>query len=279
MPDSEAGKHARRRAAPRAAAANRTAAAAARGPAPAPSAGARSPYRRPRGRAGAFGAGFGVGRILPRGNEGQTGHLLTAQLLTGAVIVAIRAVGDYQLTDSGTTRGTLNTPGNGGYGPFTILAGLIGSFFALSFLAAAGGRRAKAAVAFGFLIVTVLMIKSMDEIEIVAGFITADPASRTVTAAAFSSSATQPWGAAAQVPDPTQAVDLTAAFTGAGASSSSSAAAFFGTPFALGSSAGAATAGGGTASSAAGAAPSSVPLNPTSSFPTVNPGGSITPGN
>lgn len=273
------GKHARRRATPRAAAANRTAAAAARdsrrgNPAPGPR--AASPYRAPRGRAGAFGAGFGVGRILPKGTDGQTGHLLTAQLLTGAVIVAIRAVGDYQLTDSGTARGTLNAPANGGYGPFTILAGLIGSFFALSFLAAAGGRRAKAAVAFGFLIITVLMIKSMQEIEIVAGYITTDPASRTVTAATFSSSATQPWGAAAQVPDPTQAVDLTAAFSGA--SSSSSAAAFFGTPFALGSSAGAAGGGGGAASSAAGAAPSSVPLNPTSSFPTINPGGSITPG-
>ncbi|HEY1673328.1 MAG TPA: hypothetical protein VGG50_11480 [Streptosporangiaceae bacterium] len=248
-------------------------------PAAAPGARARpaAPRSRGRGRGRALAEGFAFGRILPKGNvAGPTGHLLTAQLLTGAVIVAIRALGDYQLTDSGTARGTLNAPGNGGYGPFTVLAGLIGAFFGLSFLASAGGRKARTAVAFGFLIIVMLLIKSMNEIEIVAGFITADPASRTVTAADYSSSATQPWGAAAQVPDPTQAVDLTAAFSGASSSSS----AFFGSPFDLSSSAGT-TPAGGAASSAAGAssgATSSVALNPTSAFPTISPGGSITPG-
>lgn len=279
MADSYQPGHARKRAASPAAAANRAAERAARQPpaAPGPRGAGRAPYRKS-GRAGAFGGGVALGRILPRGQvAGPTGHLLTAQLLTGAVIVAIRALGDYQLTDSGTARGTLNAPGNGGYGPFTVLGGLIGAFFGLSFLASAGGRKAKAAVAFGFLIIVMLLIKSMNEIEIVAGFITADPASRTVTAADYSSSATQPWGAAAQVPDPTQAVNLTAAYSGASSSSS----AFFGSPFDLSSSAGTASAAAGAASSAAGASSaglSSVALNPTSAFPTINPGGSITPG-
>jgi hypothetical protein len=145
-------------------------------------------------------AWFAAGRVTGRsGGQPGTSHLLAAELLAGAVIVAIRALGDYQLTDDGTTRGTLNTPANGGYGPFTVLAGLVASFFALSFLAAGGGKRARAATASGALIITALMIKSMDEIEIVGKFITASPADRTVSAAAFSSNAAQPWGAAWQV--------------------------------------------------------------------------------
>lgn len=128
--------------------------------------------------------------------SGPAGGLLAAELMIGAAIVLVRALGDYQLTDEGTQRGTLNTPANGGYGPFTVLAGLIASFFGLSFLAAGGGKRAKAATAFGALIVIVLMIKSMDEIQIVGGYLAVDPATRTVQAAQYSSGATQPWGLA-----------------------------------------------------------------------------------
>lgn len=192
-------RHARQRATPKAAAANRTAQASARQQAqpPAPS---RARRYRSSGRKAHSAAWFAAGRVTGRaGAQPATSHLLAAELLAGAVIVAIRALGDYQLTDEGTTRGTLNTPANGGYGPFTVLAGLVASFFALSFLAAGGGKRAKAATAFGALIIVVLMIKSMDEIEIVGDYITASPASRTVTAAAFSSTAAQSWGTAWQV--------------------------------------------------------------------------------
>ena len=153
---------------------------------------------------------------------GGTSGLLAAELLVGFVLVMIRALGDYQLTSEGTARGTLNTPANGGYGPFTVLAGLIGSFFGLSFLAAGGGKRAKAANAFGALIIVVLLIKSMGEIEIVSKFITADPATRTVAATAYSSSAAQPWGAGWQV----------SSSAGATLQPSSSLAAY-GAPFAL----------------------------------------------
>jgi hypothetical protein len=145
-------------------------------------------------------AWFAAGRITSRGGgQPGTSHLLAAELLAGAAIVAVRALGDYQLTDEGTQRGTLSTPANGGYGPFTVLAGLVASFFALSFLAAGGGKRAKTATAAGALIIVVLMIKSMDEIQVVGNYITASPASRTVTAAAYSSTASQPWGLAWQV--------------------------------------------------------------------------------
>jgi len=193
--------------------------------------------------AGSRGMGRGRARfratdLLPGQATDTAGKLLAAELITGFVIVCIRALGDYELTDSGTSRGTLNTPQNGGYGPFTVLAGLIGSFFALSFLAAGGGKRAKWATAFGALIVMVLTMKSMDEIEIVAGYITASPSTRTVLTAAHSSAATQPWGAAAQVPSGGGAAltdaTLTAAYSGGGASGAATGAAFYGAPFSLG---------------------------------------------
>ena len=205
-------RHARQRATPKAAAANRAAQAsasqqkaAARQQAGKPKPGGGQRYGRGKSAARSTrrahdAAWFAAGRITSRsGSQPGTSHLLAAELLAGAAIVAVRALGDYQLTDEGTQRGTLNTPGNGGYGPFTVLAGLVASFFALSFLAAGGGKRAKAATAFGALIIVVLMIKSMDEIQIVGNYITADPASRTVTAAAYSSNAAQPWGLAWQV--------------------------------------------------------------------------------
>ena len=188
-PQTAVARHARKRARPRAAELNRQAYTP-----PAP----RSSYRpaRARGRPGARVTAFPRSIANPAGGRGNP--VLLAELLAGFVIVGIRALGDYQLTDSGTARGTLNTPGNGGYGPFTVLAGLIGSFFGLSFLAAGGEARAKWANAFGALIVLVLTMKSMDEISIVSGYITADPATRTVAATSWSSGASQPWGAAWQ---------------------------------------------------------------------------------
>lgn len=211
--------------------------------------GSQAGYSR-RGRGRGMTGPQAIAQAITRAHD-PAGRLLAAELLAGAAIVAIRALGDYQLTDEGTQRGTLNTPANGGYGPFTILAGLIGSFFALSFLAAGGGKRAKAATAAGALIIIVLMIKSMDEIEIVSGYITADPATRTVLAASYSSTATQPWGAAWQVPSGGQTATL-AAFTGS--SGGSAGLASYGAPFALSAA---------PAATAAGAPPAS--SSPTSS--------------
>lgn len=158
-------------------------------------------------------------------NKPATSHLLAAELITGAVIVGLRVLGDYQVTDEGTKRGTINEPANGGFGPFTVLAGLLGAFFILSFLAAGGGMRAKVAVGAGALIDTVLLLKSMDEIKIVSKFITADPATRTVTAADYTLSS-QPWPSAGQVTNTAAPVTLTAAY-------GSSSASFYGGTFAL----------------------------------------------
>jgi hypothetical protein len=138
--------------------------------------------------------------------------MLAAELLVGGVIVGIRVLGDYQVTEEGTVKGTLNTPANGGYGPFTVLTGLIGSFFILSFLAVSGGTKAKVAVVIGALIDIVLLLKSMDEVEIVAKYITASPATKTVLAADYTLSS-QPWGAASAVSS-ASTVNLAADYSG-----------------------------------------------------------------
>jgi hypothetical protein len=193
--------------------------------------------------------------------------------------VAIRALGDYQLTDEGTQRGTLNAPENGGYGPFTVLAGLIASFFLLSFLAAGGGRKAKIAVAAGALIDIVLLMKSTDEVGTVANFIAVDPASRTVQTASYTQGESQAWGAAEQIGTGSSALTLTA-YT------PSAPTAYGQTPFNLGSSGGVSTTAAVTPSSTSTVTPSSTASssaiiaatsNPTSIFPTVSPSG-ITPG-
>jgi hypothetical protein len=106
------------------------------------------------------GAGGTIGRYSARG-------LLTAELLAGAGLVALRAVSDYEPQADGTLKGKIGHP-TGQYGPLPILAGLIGSFFLLSFLAARGGTRGKVAVAAGALIILVLGLKSVTEVETVA---------------------------------------------------------------------------------------------------------------
>lgn len=89
--------------------------------------------------------------------------MLTAELLAGAGIVALRVVADYEPQADGTLKGKIGHP-QGQYGPLPILAGLIGSFWLLSFLAARGGTRGKVAVIAGGLIVLVLAMKSTGEI-------------------------------------------------------------------------------------------------------------------
>jgi hypothetical protein len=95
-----------------------------------------------------------------RGYSGK--RMLTAELLVGFLIVAVRAVADYEVQADGTVKGKIGHP-KGQYGPLPILAGLIVSFFLLSFLAAAGGTRAKLAVIAGGIIDLALLMKSGGE--------------------------------------------------------------------------------------------------------------------
>jgi hypothetical protein len=95
-------------------------------------------------------------------------HMLTAELLIGVGIVAIRAVADYEPQADGTLKGKVGHP-KGQYGPLPILAGLVITFFLLSFLAASGGTKAKLAVVGGGIIDLALLMKSSAEFVKVAG--------------------------------------------------------------------------------------------------------------
>jgi hypothetical protein len=125
--------------------------------------------------------------------------VLTAEFLLCLGVVAVRVVGDYEINDNGAQKGTLNTPANGGWGPLTVLTGLLGSFFLLGFLASGGGGRAKIANLAGGLLTVVLIIKSDTEISTVAGYVSADPSTRTVTAATWNTGGSQSWGQAANI--------------------------------------------------------------------------------
>ena len=113
--------------------------------------------------------------------------LLAAELIVGFVIIAIRIAGDYQINEGGAVKGNI-VPPQGQYGPIAILAGLIGTFFLLSFLAAAGGTKAKIAVITGGTIILTLGVNTYRGGEITKlastfgriGTISVDPAQGTL---------------------------------------------------------------------------------------------------
>ena len=90
--------------------------------------------------------------------------MLAAMLLVGIALVAVRMVADFEVQEDGAIKGKVLHP-QGQYGPIAILAGLLGSFFVLSFVAMGGGTRAKLAVILGGCIVLTLGVRSLGEIE------------------------------------------------------------------------------------------------------------------
>jgi hypothetical protein len=153
MADQPQPKHARKRNRPAAERKNRAAAGAAHKP------GAPAKPITPRQAAG---KSLGAARTVTERRSYSGRHMLTAELLIGILIVAIRAVSDYEPQADGTVRGKVGHP-EGQYGPLPILAGLIVTFFLLSFLAASGGLKAKLAVIAGGIIDLALLLKSGDE--------------------------------------------------------------------------------------------------------------------
>jgi hypothetical protein len=91
-------------------------------------------------------------------------HMLTAELLIGVGIVAMRAIADYKPKADGTLTGQVGHP-KGQYGPLPILAGLVVTFFLLSFLAASGGTKAKLAVIAGGIVDLGLLMNSTAEFQ------------------------------------------------------------------------------------------------------------------
>ena len=111
------------------------------------------------------------GRKVTRVTERRGGvgpkHVLTAELVAGLMIVLVRVVADYEPQSDGTVKGKIGHP-KGQYGPLPVAAGLIGTFFFLSFFVAKGGRWATVANAFGALVIVTLGVKSTDEFDKVA---------------------------------------------------------------------------------------------------------------
>jgi len=90
--------------------------------------------------------------------------MLAAMLLVGFALVAVRLVADFEVQEDGAVKGNVLHP-EGQYGPIAILAGLLASFFVLSFVAMGGGLRAKLAVIMGGTIILTLGVRSLPEIE------------------------------------------------------------------------------------------------------------------
>ncbi len=105
-------------------------------------------------------------RAVTRRNAVGAKHVLTTELIVGLIIVLIRVVADYEPQSDGTVKGKIGHP-KGQYGPLPIAAGLIATFFFLSFFVAKGGRWATTANTFGALVLVVLGMKSIDEFNTV----------------------------------------------------------------------------------------------------------------
>jgi protein-S-isoprenylcysteine O-methyltransferase Ste14 len=156
-------------------------------------------------------------------SRGDTVSLSTA-LLTGFVLVMIRAVADFETSTVSTTSGdTSVTKGkvlhtSGQYGPIPIAAGLIISFFFLSLLATGGGVRAKIASLFGWLIVIVLALNSVTEIDKIAGTI-----GRVGSIAAGAPAGSESSGASSTSSAAAAAAVAAAAASGAGTSATAAA--------------------------------------------------------
>ena len=123
----------------------------------------RAQQHRERSSGGGWSPTRAASKVTQRSGTYSGKGMLTALLLAGFVIVAIRLVADYEIQDDGSAKGTVLHP-QGQYGPIAICAGLIGSFFLLSLLAMGGGTRAKLAVIMGSAIVLTLGVKSYAEI-------------------------------------------------------------------------------------------------------------------
>lgn len=102
---------------------------------------------------------FGSATSVYRGNG-----MLAALLLIGIALVAIRLVADFEVQEDGSVKGKVLHP-QGQFGPIAVLAGLLATFFVLSFVAMGGGLRAKLAVIMGGAIVLTLGVRTLSEIE------------------------------------------------------------------------------------------------------------------
>jgi hypothetical protein len=105
--------------------------------------------------------------VTQRSGEYSGKGVLTAELMIGFVLVAIKLVAHFEIQEDGSVKGKVVMP-QGQYGPIAVLVGLIGVFFFLSLLALGGGTRAKLAVIFGGIVITALGVNTYGDIATIA---------------------------------------------------------------------------------------------------------------
>ena len=120
----------------------------------------RTPYARNAARV----PGSVASSVTRRSGSYSGKGMLTAELLVGFAILAIRLVGDATVSDDGTTVKANVLHPQGQFGPIPIALGLLGTFFILSFVVMKGGTAAKLAVIMGGCIILTLGVKSYPEI-------------------------------------------------------------------------------------------------------------------
>lgn len=96
-------------------------------------------------------------------------HVLMGEMLVAFGIIGVRAIADY------APAGDSHSPGierpQKGASPITLIVATLAVYFVLAFLATRGGFAAKAAAAFGLLMIVALMINSEAELGNVATWV------------------------------------------------------------------------------------------------------------
>jgi hypothetical protein len=136
--------------------------------------------------------------VTQRSSSSYSGKgMLTTLLIVGFAIIGVRVVADYEVNSGGEAQGKVLHPA-GQYGPLPIMAGMIVTYFLLSFLAAAGGTKAKLAVILAGIIDLTLAVNSYSEVKKVSstigsiGKITVPSPSGTEGSGASNSNSTAP---------------------------------------------------------------------------------------
>lgn len=96
-------------------------------------------------------------------------HVLMAEMLVAFGVIGIRAISDYTPASDISKPGTENP--TKGASPIVLIAATLMVYFVLAFMASRGGWAARAAAAFGALMIIGLMINSESELADVATWI------------------------------------------------------------------------------------------------------------
>jgi hypothetical protein len=107
----------------------------------------------------------------PKGITNPSGyqHVLMGEMVVAFSIIGIRAIADYAPSSDEHSAGSENP--TKGASPIVLIVSTLAVYFVLSFLAVRGGWSARAASAFGLLMIVALMINSQTELQQVAKWV------------------------------------------------------------------------------------------------------------